>query len=53
MKRNTMEKLWRALHDLAPAIDVPEATRVRAKRSLDRMLELTAGKTFVPALGRS
>jgi len=53
MKRNTMEKLWRALHDLAPAVEVPEETRVRAKRSLDRMLELTAGKTFVPALGRS
>jgi len=32
---------------------VEEEVRVRAKRSLDRMLQLTAGKTFVPALGRS
>jgi len=53
MKRNTLEKLWLALRDLSPAIEVPEETRVAAKRSLDRMLELTAGKTFVPALGRS
>jgi quinolinate synthase len=53
MKRNTMEKLWRALEGLRPAIEVPEEVRVRAKKSLDRMLELTAGKTFVPALGRS
>ena len=53
MKRNTMEKLWHALNDLRPAIEVEESVRVRAKRSLDRMLELTAGKTFVPALGRS
>jgi quinolinate synthase len=53
MKRNTMEKLWLALRDLRPEIEVPEETRLAAKRSLDRMLELTAGKTFVPALGRS
>ena len=53
MKRNTMEKLWLALRDLRPAIEVEEEVRLRAKRSLDRMLELTAGKTFVPALGRS
>ena len=53
MKRNTLEKLWLALRDLSPAIEVPEEVRLKAKRSLDRMLELTAGKTFVPALGRS
>lgn len=53
MKRNTMEKLWLALRDLRPEVDVPEQTRVKAKRSLDRMLELTAGQTFVPATGRS
>src|SRR5512147_1038551 len=32
MKRNTMEKLWLALRDLRPAIEVPEETRLRAKR---------------------
>jgi quinolinate synthase len=53
MKRNTMEKLFLALRDLRPAIEVEEEVRIRAKRSLDRMLEMTAGKTFVPALGRS
>ena len=53
MKRNTLEKLWLALRDLRPAIEVEEEVRVGAKKALDRMLELTAGKTFVPALGRS
>ncbi len=53
MKRNTMEKLWRCLHDLSPAIEVDEAMRVKAVRSIDRMLEMTAGMTLAPALGRS
>ena len=43
MALNTMEKLYIALRDLEPQIHVDEATRVDAKRSLDRMLEMTGG----------
>ncbi len=53
MKRNTLEKLTRCLRDLAPAIEVPEAVRVKAKRSIDRMLEMTAGQTLAPVGSRS
>ena len=53
MKRNTMEKLYRALESLSPSIDVPEPVRVRAKRPIDRMLEMTAGLALKPAGNRS
>jgi quinolinate synthase len=53
MKRNTLEKLARCLRDLAPRIEVPEAVRVEAKRAIDRMLEMTAGRTLAPAGSRS
>ncbi|MCG3192141.1 MAG: Quinolinate synthase A [Thermoanaerobaculia bacterium] len=53
MKRNTMEKVYLALLNLAPAVEVPEAIRLRAKKPIDRMLEMTAGQTLAPALGRS
>jgi quinolinate synthase len=41
MKRNTLEKLYLALRDLAPAVDVPEPVRVRALRPIQRMLEMS------------
>src|SRR5512143_2486202 len=41
MKRNTLEKLYLALRDLAPQVDVPEAIRVRALRPIQRMLEMS------------
>ncbi|HEY0476222.1 MAG TPA: quinolinate synthase NadA [Kofleriaceae bacterium] len=41
MKRNTLEKLYLALRDLAPQIDVPEPVRVRALRPIQRMLEMS------------
>ncbi len=44
MALNTMEKLYVALRDLEPRIEIEESLRLRAKRSLDRMLEL-AGAT--------
>jgi quinolinate synthase len=44
MALNTMEKLYVALRDLQPRIEIEEGLRLRAKRSLDRMLEL-AGNT--------
>lgn len=44
MALNTMEKLYLALRDLTPVIELDEATRIAAKRPLDRMLEM-AGRT--------
>jgi quinolinate synthase len=44
MALNTMEKLYIALRDLEPRIEIEEGLRVRAKTSLDRMLEM-AGAT--------
>ena len=53
MKRNTLEKLYLCLRDLAPAIEVPEDVRLKAKRSIDRMLEMTAGMALTPVGSRS
>jgi quinolinate synthase len=53
MKRNTLAKLAACLTDLAPRIEVPEAVRLKAKKSIDRMLEMTAGQTLAPAGSRS
>jgi len=36
-----MEKLYLALRNLAPQITVPEDVRLKAKASLDKMLEMT------------
>ena len=44
MAMNTMEKLYLALRDMEPRIEIDEPTRIAAKRPLDRMLEM-AGKT--------
>jgi quinolinate synthase len=41
MRLNTMEKLYLALRDMSPQVDVPEAIRVRALRPIERMLELS------------
>ena len=38
MKLNTLEKLYLALRDLQPAIEIPEHTRIAALRPLKRML---------------
>jgi quinolinate synthase len=53
MKRNTLEKLYLCLRDLEPRIEVPEDVRVKAKRSIDRMLEMTAGLSLAPVGNRS
>jgi quinolinate synthase len=53
MKRNTLEKLYLCLRDLAPVLEVPEAVRVKAKRAIDRMLEMTAGLALSPVGSRS
>jgi quinolinate synthase len=44
MALNTLEKLYLALRDLTPRVEIEEGLRLRAKSSLDRMLEM-AGAT--------
>jgi quinolinate synthase len=41
MRMNTLEKLYLCLRDLQPQVDVPEATRVKALRPIQRMLEMS------------
>src|SRR3546814_137798 len=43
MALNTMEKLYFALRDLEPRIEMDEGLRLAAKKSLDRMLEMASG----------
>ena len=43
MKLNTLEKLYLALRDLKPQIEVPEETRREALRPLERMLAKDLG----------
>ena len=42
MRRNTLEKLYLALRDLTPQVDVPEPVRVRALKPIERMLAMSA-----------
>ncbi|HWJ68727.1 MAG TPA: quinolinate synthase NadA [Sphingobium sp.] len=52
MALNTVEKLYLALRDLQPRIEMDEELRLAAKKSLDRMLEMassTVGKGDVGA----
>lgn len=51
MALNTMEKLYIALRDLSPRIEIDEATRLRAKAPLDRMLAMAAGSVGLGDLG--
>ena len=53
MALNTMEKLYTALRDLQPRIEIEEGLRVAAKRSLDRMLEMASGTIGKGDLGPS
>ena len=41
MKLNTIEKMYLALRDLAPQIELDADTMTRARRPLERMLELS------------
>lgn len=43
MALNTLEKLYLALRDLTPKIELDENIRLAAKKSLDRMLEMAGG----------
>ena len=41
MKRNTLEKVWLALRDLAPRIEMDASLRDRARVPIERMLALS------------
>jgi quinolinate synthase len=51
MALNTMEKLYLALRDLQPRIEIAEGLRLAAKKSLDRMLEMASGTIGMGDLG--
>lgn len=51
MALNTMEKLYLALRDLSPRIEIEESLRVAAKKSLDAMLEMASGTVGKGDLG--
>lgn len=44
MKMNNMEKIKRALETATPEVTLPEDLRLKAKLSLDRMMDITSGK---------
>jgi quinolinate synthase len=52
MALNTMEKLYLALRDLKPRVEIEEGLRLRAKQSLDRMLEMAAHTVGKGDVGR-
>lgn len=51
MALNTLEKLYLTLRDLKPRIEIEEGLRLRAKRSLDKMLEMASGSVGKGDLG--
>ena len=51
MALNTLEKLYIALRDLEPRIEIEEGLRLAARRSLDRMLEMASGTVGLGDLG--
>ncbi|MBU3078958.1 quinolinate synthase NadA [Sphingomonas quercus] len=51
MALNTLEKLYVALRDMQPRIELDEATRLAAKAPLDRMLAMAAGTVGLGDLG--
>ena len=53
MALNTMEKLYLALRDLQPQIELDENVRLAAKKSLDRMLEMASGTVGKGDLGKA
>ena len=52
MALNTLEKLYLALRDLEPRIEIGEGLRRRARKSLDRMLEMAASTVGKGDVGR-
>ncbi|HEX8216329.1 MAG TPA: quinolinate synthase NadA, partial [Allosphingosinicella sp.] len=52
MALNTMEKLYLALRDLTPRVEIGEEVRLAAKKSLDRMLDMAGGTVGQGDVGR-
>jgi len=52
MALNTMEKLYTALRDLEPRVEIEEKVRLAAKTSLDRMLQMAGGTVGKGDVGR-
>lgn len=52
MALNTLEKLYVALRDLEPRIEIEEGLRLRAKKSLDAMLDMASGTVGKGDLGK-
>src|SRR3954462_3957711 len=52
MALNTMEKLYVALRDLEPRVELDEDLRLAAKKSLDRMLEMAGNAVGKGDVGR-
>lgn len=44
MKLNTMEKLRDCLRDMSPAVEVDEQTAIKARRPIERMLQMSTNK---------
>ena len=53
MALNTLEKLYIALRDLQPRIEIEEPLRLAAKKSLDAMLAMASGTVGKGDLGRA
>jgi quinolinate synthase len=51
MALNTMEKLYLALRDLEPRVEIEEGLRLQAKKSLDAMLAMASGTVGLGDLG--
>ena len=51
MALNTLEKLYTALRDMTPEVQIEEGLRLQAKKSLDRMLEMASGTVGKGDLG--
>ena len=51
MALNNMEKLYLALRDLSPRIEIEEGLRLKARKSLDRMLEMASATVGQGDLG--
>ena len=52
MALNTLEKLYLALRDLKPRIEIEEGLRLQAKASLDRMLEMASDSVGQGDIGK-
>jgi quinolinate synthase len=52
MALNTLEKLYAALRDLTPRVEIEESLRLAAKKPLDRMLELAGSSVGKGDVGR-